>query len=76
MALHSFTLFLKGGSVDDVGTRLHAGGCDDALIGEDDGRPYAAFTRGGASMDDAIAGATADVEMDGIEVVSVDCGED
>lgn len=73
MAVHSFTLFLLGESrVEDVDARLHAIGCLDALTGEEDGRLYAAFTRRGAGMEDAVMSARSDVEAAGIRIETVD----
>lgn len=74
---HSFTLTLGGDVLtDDVANRLYEAGCDDALVGSSEGRVYAAFTRDGDTMRDAVASATRDVESAGCTVTHVETEED
>ena len=76
MSIHSFTLTLEGVGTDDASVRLHAIGCEDALVGEEDGRTYAAFTRRGPTLEDAVMSAQSDMEAAGIRVLDVDASED
>jgi hypothetical protein len=77
MAIHSFTLVLKAeGAPEDIANLLYEHGCDDALVGIQEGRTYAAFTRRGATVEDAIAAARCDVEAAGITVLHAEPEDD
>lgn len=77
MTVHSFTLVLKSEvPIEDLANLLYENGCDDALVGIQDGRTYAAFTRRGATVEDAIAAARCDVEAAGVTVLHAEPEDD
>src|SRR4051794_35160032 len=76
LATYEFTLVLSGISeiTDELADALYAAGCDDALLGMQDGIVFLDFTRESASLMDAIVTAILAVEdagVDGLQVAEV-----
>ncbi len=72
--VYEFGLTLEGDCddlTDELLGRLHAAGCDDGTVAWQNGRLFIAFDREAASLEEAIASATADVRRAGYEVKAV-----
>ena len=65
--VYSFTLILGGFSdlTEEIETALFEAGCDDALLGIHNGKPYLEFDRESDSLKNAIISAIRDVQKTG-----------
>ena len=61
---YSFTLILSGFDelTDEIADAVYGSGCDDALLGIEDGVPYLDFDRKAESLDNAFCSAISDIE--------------
>ncbi len=77
---HHFTLILDGNLDigDDVQDPLFEAGCDDALLGMQNGVTFLDFAREAESLDEAVRSAIDDVNRAGIglQVVRVEPGDE
>ena len=72
MDTHTFTLLLTGhdGLTDELERAIFEAGCDDALLGVEDGQLFLNFDRESRTIDHAIATAMRDVESTGMVQVT------